>query len=101
MAAGASIALQEGVRQATQDSRSAEESAIITDTSALLGSLLGRDIWLLTRSEYETAAAASLHSLVTAQPGSVGAAQSQAKYDVWVPPQACPRWRTRCQSKTT
>lgn len=71
--AGASTALQEGALQATQETRTAEESAINIGASVVLGGLLGGGVSLLTRGEHETAAAA-LHNIVTAQPGSVGAA---------------------------
>ncbi len=72
-AAGASTALQEGVLQGTQETRTAEESAINIGASVVLGGLLGGGVSLLTRGEHKTAAAA-LHNIVTAQPGSVGAA---------------------------
>lgn len=72
-AAGASTALQEGVLQATQETRTAEESTFNIGASVVLGGLLGGGVSLLTRGQQDTAAAA-LHNIVTAQPGSVGAA---------------------------
>lgn len=71
--AGASSALQEGVLQATQETRTGEESAINIGASVVLGGLLGGGVSLLTRGQHDVAARA-LHGIVTSQPGSVGAA---------------------------
>lgn len=73
IAAGAATAVQEGVLQATQETRTGEESAFNIGASVVLGGLLGGGVALLTRGEQETAARA-LHGIVTSQPGSVGAA---------------------------
>lgn len=71
--AGAATAVQEGVLQATQETRTGEESAFNIGASVVLGGLLGGGVALLTRGEQDTAARA-LHGIVTSQPGSVGAA---------------------------
>ena len=73
MVAGAATAVQEGVLQATQETRTAEESAFNIGASVVLGGLLGGGAALLTRGEQETAARA-LQGIVTSQPGNVGAA---------------------------
>lgn len=73
VAGGASTALQEAGLHATQETRTAEESALNIGASVVLGGLLGGGANLLSRAEYDTASAA-LHNIVTAQPGSVGAA---------------------------
>lgn len=73
VAGGVSTAVQEAGLQATQETRTAEESALNIGASVVLGGLLGGGANLLTRAEHDTASAA-LHNIVTAQPGSIGAA---------------------------
>jgi hypothetical protein len=74
-AGGASTALQEGALQATQETRTAEESALNIGASVVLGGLLGGGgANLLSRAASTTRQSAALHDIVTAQPGSVGAA---------------------------
>ena len=61
VAGGVSTAVQEAGLQATQETRTAEESALNIGASVVLGGLLGGGANLLTRAEHDTASAA-LHS---------------------------------------
>ncbi|MEI5687241.1 hypothetical protein [Sphingomonas kyungheensis] len=73
-AGGVSTAIQEAGLQATQDLRTPEESYTAIGSGIVLGGLLGAGAaTLMSKAERQTAAEA-LHGIVTAQPGSAGAA---------------------------
>lgn len=83
IAGGVGVATQELGLQATQETRTAEESITNIGTGIVLGGLLGGGLGLLTRGQRE-ASEAALEHLATAPPasyGSIGAAAVE-RFDV-------------------
>jgi hypothetical protein len=74
---GAATTAQEGVLQATQETRPLEESAINIGTGIALGGLLGGAHAYLTRPERDVAAN-GLTGVITSDRGSIGAAATPA-----------------------